>query len=211
MAGIQGGQAGRAEEPSALIVLLDGMIERVQRSPLMRRAPAQSTPEEQMALAALLADLVALRAVRAALDDLQPLKFEMLHTHWPELGTLLAAARRTGTKARGRESLPVPSGTPSETTPAEAETETDTAPPATPPPDEQTPPQPDLAHPLLEALTLHGRALNTTQLLNWLHERGIQAGREQVMHTLFRHEELFRRRGASYWTIAGADMANAAE
>ena len=64
---------------------------------------------------------------------------------------------------------------------------------------------PDLAHLLLEALTVQGRALNTTQMLAWLAERGTQATREQVTTTLFRHEELFRKRGAGHWVVAGQD------
>jgi hypothetical protein len=58
---------------------------------------------------------------------------------------------------------------------------------------------------LLEALTVQGRALNTTQMLAWLHERGAGATREDVMNTLFGHEELFKRRGAGHWVVAGRE------
>jgi hypothetical protein len=65
---------------------------------------------------------------------------------------------------------------------------------------------PDLAHLLLEALTVQGRALNTTQMLAWLSDRGTKATREEVTTTLFRHEELFRKRGPGHWVVAGQEV-----
>ena len=218
-----GTQTGRGEEPSALDILIDGLIERAQRSPLMRRTPAQCSPEEQLALAGILADLVALRTLRSSLERLPLLRLDMLTTHWPELGSLLAANRRSGSAARHRTRDGQPGGSgnnsffdtlPLDGSVAEPAT-SDVAPeptiPTDAPPSEPTRSEPatpsvaDLAHLLLEALTVQGKALNTTQMLTWLQERGNQASREEVMNTLFRHEELFRRRGTSQWVVASQE------
>lgn len=207
MAGTQQGQAARTDEPSALVLLIDGLIERVQRSPLMRRAPAQCSPEEQIALAGTLADLVTLRALRGEVARLPHLPLEQVTAHWPELGGLLSVSRRAARpKAREGGQSGAATGGLFDAVPTSAEAETpeveereEPAAPAT---------GPDLAHPILEALTVQGKALNTTQMLTWLHDRGIAATREEVMDALFRHEELFRRRGGSYWAVASQEAAD---
>jgi hypothetical protein len=198
------GQSGRSEEASALVLLLDSLIERVQRSPLMRRAPAQCSPEEQMALAALLADLVALRTLRISLERLPVLRLDQVSAHWPELGALLSASRRGGGKARPRDGALAGVATAALFDVSPPDIDPDQAPTEEPEPGEQATAAPttDLAHPILEALTVQGKALNTTQMLTWLHEHGIEANRGDVMDTLFRHEELFRRRGGSHWVVA---------
>jgi hypothetical protein len=208
----QGGQAG---EPPVLVLVLDGLIDRVQRSPLMRRAPSQCTPEEQRELASLLADLLALRQARAALESIPGPKAEQVQMYWPELGAMLTPPRRAGVGPRPkvRDAAGAPDGASlfESLQPAEPATTNDAAgqeSPAEPAPASSSGAEnsgPDLAHLLLEAMTVQGRALNTTQMLAWLAERGTQATREQVTTTLFRHEELFRKRGAGHWVIAGPD------
>ncbi len=215
MAVAQTSPGGQAGDPPVLVLVLDGLIDRVQRSPLMRRAPSQCTPEEQRELATLLADLLSLRQTRAALESVPGPKVEQVQAYWPELGAMLAPARRGGTAARPRtreaagsaegaslfESLqPAEPVAPNEDAAGESPTEPASAAAA----GAETS---DLAHLLLEALTVQGRALNTTQMLAWLAERGTQATREQVTTTLFRHEELFRKRGAGHWVIAGPDAS----
>jgi hypothetical protein len=222
MAGNQPNHLARGEEPSALVVLVDGVIERIGRSPLMRRPPAQCSPEEQLALAALLADLVRLRELRKAVETLPYLDLELVQAHWPDLGMQLVPARRTAqrTRAGTRETA----GTPDSeqggqvalfTTVAPENQETLPDPTDYPVPAETgaspapvEAPQaagPDLAHLLLEALTIQGRALNTTQMLAWLAERGTVVTREEVTNTLYRHEDLFKRRGSGHWVVTGAD------
>jgi hypothetical protein len=198
-----------------LVLVLDGLIDRVQRSPLMRRAPSQCTPEEQRELAGLLADLLALRQARTALESTPGPKAEQVRMYWPELGEMLTPPRRAGAgpRPKSRETAGASDGaslfeslqaveptTPDDSTPQESPAE-----PTPGPSGAAETSGPDLAHLLLEALTVQGRALNTTQMLAWLAERGTQATREQVTTTLFRHEELFRKRGAGHWVIAGPD------
>lgn len=226
MAGNQPNQAPRGDEPSALVVLVDGLIERVGRSPLMRRAPAQCSPEEQLALAGLLADLVSLREVREALETIPHPRLDLVQAHWPDVGAQLVPARRTAQRTRPgtRESSNATGSEPggqgalfAPTTPEESEALAE--PTDHPTPDETSVPPapvetpgnvgPDLAHLLLEALTIQGRALNTTQMLAWLAERGTLVTREEVTNTLYRHEDLFRRRGPGHWVVAGADTRQA--
>jgi hypothetical protein len=205
---------------------VDGLIERIGRSPLMRRAPAQCSPEEQLALAGILADLVGLRELREALETLPYLRVDLVQAHWPEVGSQILPARRGAqrTRAGGREA-----GTPSgaeqsgqvalfaATAPIDSEALPDaedhsTAAEAAVLVQLEEPagnPGPDLTHLLLEALTIQGRALNTTQMLAWLAERGTVVTREEVTNTLYRHEELFRRRGSGHWVVAGADARQA--
>lgn len=208
------GAVGRGEEPSALAIIVDGLIDRAQRSPLMRRPPAQCSPEEQAALAQILADLAALRALRSAVEALPMLRLDQVAVHWPDLGTLLVAARR------GAASRPKPRETPPEPSPADTVESAlvDNGPEPPPAAEEPVGPtvadapaaatpasQSDLAHLLLEALTVQGRALNTTQMLTWLEERGMKVARQDITDTLYRHEELFRRRGTSQWVVAGQE------
>jgi hypothetical protein len=226
MAAHQLNQAARGDEPSALAMLVDGLIERIGRSPLMRRAPAQCSVEEQLALAGLLADLVSLRELRKALETLPPLGLDLLQTHWPDVGAQLAPARRAAQRARAgaRESGSTPdveqggqvalfTTMPPEESEAPPESGEYPAPreASEPPAPVEAPSSvgPDLAHLLLEALTLQGRALNTTQMLAWLAERGTVVTREEVTNTLYRHEALFKRRGSGHWMVAGADSRQA--
>jgi hypothetical protein len=182
----------------------------------MRRAPAQCSAEEQVEQAALLGDLVQLRALRHSVENLAGPRQDLLVTYWPELAALLAPARRsTGGKPRSTAGQPAQTlgglydalapendGAPTNDQPSTPPIE-----PATPAPADETKPTtgPDLAHLLLEALTVQGRALNTTQMLAWLNERGTSASREDVMNTLFGHEELFKRRGPGHWLVAGRE------
>src|SRR5579859_4174187 len=92
----------RGGEPSVLVTVVDGLIDRAQRSPLMRRAPAQCTAEEQAMLAQVLADLAALRRLRASLEMQPPLRFDQVAAYWPELSGLLAPARRGAAANRAR-------------------------------------------------------------------------------------------------------------
>ncbi|MGH2347678.1 MAG: hypothetical protein ACRDG4_20820 [Chloroflexota bacterium] len=217
MAGSQVSQSGQTSEPPVLALLLDGLIDRVQRSPLMRRAPSQCTPEEQRDLSALLADLLTLRQVRAALETTPGPRLDQLQAYWPELGALLAPPRRGGSAARGRsrEAAGVADGMSLFEGIQGAEPDNASAVPTGSAAPDPSPAQeavvestgPDLAHLLLEALTVQGRALNTTQMLAWLAEKGTQATREEVTTTLFRHEELFRKRGAGHWVVAGQDAS----
>ncbi|HVC82901.1 MAG TPA: hypothetical protein VNL35_20640 [Chloroflexota bacterium] len=208
------GQSAAGSEPPVLVGLLDGLIDRVQRSPLMRRPPAQCTPEELQTLAALLSDLLSLRQTRSAIENLAGPRIDQVTTYWPELGALLAASRRAAPAARGRgreAGVPVadsgslfgaePMSDPNDNGQAAAQ-----ATPPTSPAKGGESGTPDLAHLLLEALTVQGRALNTTQMLAWLSERGTQATREEVTTTLFRHEELFRKRGAGHWVVASQEV-----
>jgi hypothetical protein len=222
MAGSQPNQAARGDEPSALVVLVDGLIEHIGRSPLMRRPPAQCSPEEQHVLAGILSDLVGLRELREALEALPHLRVDLVQAHWPEVGSQLVPVRRGAqrTRAGGREAG-APSGSEqsgqaalfASTAPVDSEAPLDTEDHPTAEED-PVPVQleestgnlgPDLAHLLLEALTIQGRALNTTQMLAWLAERGTVATREAVTNTLYGHEELFRRRGSGHWVVAGTD------
>lgn len=214
MAGSQASQAGQTGEPLVLALLVDGLIDRVQRSPLMRRAPSQCTPEEQRELAGMLADLLTLRQTRAALETAPGPRLDQLQAYWPELSALLAPPRRAGsTRGRSREAsgsadglslFEGMQGAEQGATPAESAGSAE--PEATPSSGPTTETAgPDLAHLLLEALTVQGRALNTTQMLAWLAEKGTKATREEVTTTLFRHEELFRKRGAGHWVVASQD------
>lgn len=200
--------AGRADDPSALVVIVDGLIDRAQRSPLMRRAPAQCSPEEQVALAQILADLSALRSMRSAVDALPALRVEQVGALWPELGTVLATRRAGRTKPR--EGGPAVEGGPGPDGTSQLDLLVETAPPQSEPAGDAEPAviptaTADLAHLLLEALTVQGRALNSTQMLGWLESRGVTVAREQVMDALYRHENLFRRRGASQWVVASQE------
>src|SRR5487761_680885 len=105
MAVSRDGQGAVGSEPSVLVALLDGLIDRAQRSPLMRRPPAQCTPEELQTLATLLSDLLSLRQTRSAIENLAGPRIDQVTTYWPELGTLLAAPRRVvpAARTRGRE------------------------------------------------------------------------------------------------------------
>ena len=213
MAVSQEGQSAAGSEPPVLVALLDGLIDRAQRSPLMRRPPAQCTPEELQTLATLLGDLLALRQTRSAIENLAGPRIDQVTTYWPELGTLLAGARRAtpAARARGREAgVPAEGGSLFEGGPAtdadgNGQAAAQATPPLSPAKAAETGSR-DLAHLLLEALTVQGRALNTTQMLAWLSERGTQATREEVTTTLFRHEELFRKRGAGHWVVAGQEV-----
>jgi len=205
MATTSSGGLDRGGEQSALLTLMDGLIERVQRMPLMRRAPAQCTPEEQAALAQVLVDLAALRRARVTLEALPSVRHDQVTAYWPELGAVLGPVRRSGARggARSRDAaveqepaalfdVPPPEPAPGEQTPAgdgEPVAEVQQA-------------QTELTPLLTEALAGQGRALNTTQILSWLEERGVKATREQITDTLFRHEELFRKRGTSQWVAA---------
>jgi hypothetical protein len=212
MATTSSGGSDRGGEGSALLTLVDGLIERAQRSPLMRRAPAQCTPEEQATLAQVLADLAALRRVRAALEALPPVRPDQIAAYWPELGSLFGPARRSGGAVRSRpreaaaesESASVLEAPPPEMAP-EPETPDQAPASSAAQPTESQEATPKLAPLLVEALSSQGRALNTTQMLGWLHERGVQATREQITDTLFRHEDMFRRRGTSLWVPAGRE------
>jgi hypothetical protein len=42
-------------------------------------------------------------------------------------------------------------------------------------------------------------------MLAWLHQQGATATREDVMNTLFGHEELFKKRGAGHWVMVGRE------
>jgi len=216
MAASQGGQSGLGSEPAVLVTLLDGLIDRALRSPLMRRPPAQCTPEEQQALATLLGDLLALRQARSTIEGSSGPRLDQVAAYWPELAALLGAPRRvtTGARTRGREASPATdsgnlfeSVTPADPElPAPAASQLAAPDPATPGIKAGDGGSPDLAHLLLEALTVQGRALNTTQMLAWLSERGTQATREEVTTALFRHEELFRKRGAGHWVVASQEV-----
>ncbi len=214
MAASRDGQSAVASEPPVLVTLLDGLIDRAQRSPLMRRPPAQCTPDELQALATLLSDLLSLRQSRSAIENLAGPRLDQITTYWPELAALLAASRRAAPAARtrGRD----PGGSSQEGGSLfegmqPAEPDGDGSGPAQPEPTivpakAADSGAPDLAHLLLEALTVQGRALNTTQMLAWLSDRGTKATREEVTTTLFRHEELFRKRGPGHWVVAGQEV-----
>jgi hypothetical protein len=217
MAITSSGGSDRGGDQSALLTLIDGLIERAQRVPVMRRMPAQCTPDEQATLAQVLADLAALRRVRAALETLPPLRHDQIAAYWPELAALLGPARRSGAagRARSREATaesetaslfdaPLPEQVPAEQVPEPEPAPEPRASTTNGEPAAQAA-RPDLAPHLFDALAGHGRALNTTQLLSWLDEHGVQATREQITDTLFRHEDLFRRRGASQWTAVARD------
>ncbi|MDB5076643.1 MAG: hypothetical protein JWO42_2822, partial [Chloroflexi bacterium] len=214
VAGTQAVSGSRGDEQSVIIALLDGLLDRMLRSPLMRRAPAQCTAEEQMAQAALLGDLAELRALRASTEALPALRHEQVAAYWPELAAQLAPSKRaSSTKTRQSAAQPAAptlgglydnlqaeaGSTPSEQDDPPAASAADVA------GDPGSTEGPDLSHLLLEALTVQGRALNTTQMLAWLHERGTIATRTDVMNTLFGHEELFRKRGGGHWVVAGRE------
>ena len=211
MASPQSSHTGRADESSAFVILVDGLIDRIQRSPLMRRAPAQCSAEEQIALAGLLSDLVTLRNSRSAVENIAGARMDMISAHWPELDAVLATARRSGAASRAAKVREVPSvGQGSLMDALAGEDSTDQVPAAeiTESSAAVTAPGqsgPDLAHLLLEALTIQGRALNSTQMLAWLADRGGTATRSEVQDTLFRHEELFRKRGTGHWVVASQE------
>jgi hypothetical protein len=196
-----------------LVALLDGLIDRLQRAPLMRKPPAQCTPEEQHALAALLSDLMTVRQTRISLENVPGPRLDQVAAYWPELAELLGGSRKapTTTRPRAREAAAGGSdrGNLFEGVPP-AEPEGGSSPPGRPAERAAAVKAtegagPDLAHLLLEALTVQGRALNTTQMLAWLAERGTQVTREEVTTTLFRHEELFRKRGPGHWVVASQE------
>jgi hypothetical protein len=216
VAGSQTTTGSRGDEQSVFIALLDGLLDRMSRSPLMRRAPAQCSPEEQVAQAALLGDLVTLRSLRAAVEALPAPPQEQVALYWPELASLLAPVKRTAS-SRSRQAA-VPAAAPTlgglydnleAATTSEGQDEAQATPASDAAADETGEPAsssgPDLSHLLLEALTVQGRALNTTQMLAWLHERGTMATRTDVMNTLFGHEELFRKRSGGHWVVAGRE------
>lgn len=203
---------GRAETEELLLtaVLLDGLIDRIQRAPLMRRPPVQCSPEEQVELARILADLAVLRQARAGSGTLPPVRLSLCSAYWPELAALLVPPRSGGPgRAKAREIVPerdapslfdVEAASPADTAPVEP----------IPAPVDDSRPAPatgvEITELLVQALTETGRALNTTQMLAWLDTHGVKMTRETVIDTLFRHEDRFRRRGNSQWTVAGQEQ-----
>ena len=218
MAGTQVSPVSRGGGPSALLVLLDGLVDRMLRSPLMRRAPVQCEPEEQAAQAALLADIVNVRSLRATAESLPLLPYEAIAEHWPDLAAILAPVRRSSA-AKPRQA------TTSRSAPAlgglydglEIEQQEDgqqlgqdTAQDA-PGADvagmdhEQSGRTEELVQHLKEALVALEKPQNTTQMLAWLHQRGESATREDVMNALFGREDVFRKRGAGQWILVGRE------
>jgi hypothetical protein len=222
MAGSQGVPGTRGSGQSALLILVDGLIDRMLRSPLMRRAPAQCAPEEQEAQAALLGDIVAVRGMRQAVEALPHIEPDQVAEYWPELAALLAPARR-GTTSRtrtGGSARPAPAlgglydALPSDTGDGPGGTDDDTTteieePPVGPLPALSGGERPDLAPLLQTALQGSEKPLNTTQMLTWLHQRGSEATREDVMNALLGHEDLFKKRGAGQWMVSGREPATA--
>jgi hypothetical protein len=209
------GGAADAEGQLLVTMLLDGLIDRMQRLPLMRRPPAHCSPEEQVELARLLADLAGLRQARAEAGALPPVRMSVCATYWPELAALLAPPRGSRSAAKAKEVVAeretpslfdVGPAVPDDAAAAEPEpSSVDEGSPESPP----SPPASsgaELTGLLVQALSETGRALNTTQMLSWLDAHGIKTTREVVIDTLFRHEDRFRRRGNSQWTVVGQEQ-----
>jgi hypothetical protein len=214
MAGTQISTVGRGGGPSALLALLDGLVDRMLKSPLMRRAPFQCGPEEQAAQAALLIDIVNVRSLRAAAEALPTLSQDVVAEHWPDLAAILAPARRPASAkvrppgaARPATSLgglydsldAEPQEDGQDATPEALTTDTAGS------DNEHSLRSEELVGLLREELQASEKAQNTTQMLAWLHERGESATREEVMNALFAREDIFRKRGAGQWTLVGRE------
>ena len=218
MAGTQVTPLRRGEGPSALLALLDGLIDRMLRSPLMRRAPVQCGPEEQAAQAALLADLVTVRSLRATAESLPALPYEVLAEYWPDLAAALAPSRRPlvakPRPASSTRSAPA-LGSLYDVIDADQQDEghhavQDSAMEVSAVAADGQRAEPDgrseaLVQLLKEALQTLEKPQNTTQMLAWLHQRGEDATREDVMNALFSREDVFRKRGAGQWVLVGRE------
>jgi len=218
MAGTQVTPPRRGEGPSALLALLDGLIDRMLRSPLMRRAPVQCGPEEQAAQAALLVDLVTVRSLRSTAESLPALPYEVLAEHWPDLAATLAPSRRSMVAkprlAPTTRSAPALGGL-YDVLEVDQQEEghhagQDSAPDVSAVAgdgqhDEQDGRSEALVQLLKEALQALDKPQNTTQMLAWLHQRGEDATREDVMNALFAREDVFRKRGAGQWVLVGRE------
>ncbi len=219
MAGTQISVPVRGGGSSALLALLDGLVDRMLRSPLMRRAPVQCGPEEQAAQAALLVDIVNARALRAAAESLPALPFEVVAEHWPDLAAALGPARRSqAAKARpattGKsspslgglyDSLDADQQDDGHATDREATQDLPVAGSVGTEADASSRSE-ALVQLLKEALSTQEKPQNTTQMLAWLHQRGESANREDVMNALFLREDLFRKRGAGQWALVGREQ-----
>jgi hypothetical protein len=221
MAGTQVAASNRAGGQSALIAILDGLIERMMRSPLMRRAPAQCGPDEQAALSALLVDVVSARSLRSAAEMLPALPYEVLAEHWPELIVLLSPSAKRVVPVKPRpvaparsaqslgglyDALPSDPQEDGEQPDQDSSTGVSTAVDIGGLEHEQPRRTGNLAELLKEALVALDKPLNTTQMLSWLHQRGESATREDVMNALFAREDLFRKRGAGQWILVGREV-----
>lgn len=210
--------ASRAGGQSALLAILDGLIDRMLKSPLMRRAPVQCGPEEQAAQASLLIDVVNVRALRSAAESLPTLSSEAMAEHWPEMAALLSPVRRSpALKPRQATAMhPAPTlGGLYDTLAPEGDVDGDRV-------DHdvildaqaaelggldrgRSGLAEDLTQLLKGALLAQGKPMNTTQMLTWLHQHGATATRENVMNALFAREDLFRKRGAGQWILVGRE------
>src|SRR6476660_4072787 len=82
--------AGGAPGEGVLHLIMVGLIARLENSPLMRRAPAQCSPEEQRRLIGMLSGLAELRATESALGSVPGVDTALVEEVWPELAALVA-------------------------------------------------------------------------------------------------------------------------
>ena len=124
---------GKGDARASAAVTSDGVLHqvvtslmaRLEGSPLMRRAPVQSSPVEQEQLIAQLSALADLRVCNATLDGVPDMDLQAVEEVWPELAALLAPpVNRNGRRPAGAQ------GSTSATTPANGQQQPPAAQPA---------------------------------------------------------------------------------
>lgn len=95
-------RSGEASE-GALALMVAGLIGRIEGSELMRRSPAQCTPEEQTRLVHALTALTGLRQSQQSLPALTDVDMAVVEEVWPELAALLSSS---GGRSARRASAP---------------------------------------------------------------------------------------------------------
>lgn len=89
-------QTGAGE--GALALMVAGLIGRIEGSELMRRSPAQCTPQEQTRLVHALTSLAGLRQSEQSLPALTDVDMAVVEEVWPELAALLAPSGGRSTR-----------------------------------------------------------------------------------------------------------------
>jgi len=190
---------GGGDDDDLLQGIVAGLIARLRDQPLMGRAPAGCSPEEQERLIELLRGLSDLRASLAALGPIPIVSRALAEEVWPELAAALGVATpapRGGAQGGAAAAQPPPM-------------RQDQPPPTTPDvafsPAEATPTGPgrrDLREQVRVVLHTDNRPWSGARIASRLQEADPLATREEVYNTLHRHSDLFRRTGHGWELIS---------
>ena len=200
-----------------LDLIVEGLLARVEASTLMRKPPAQCTPEEQAELIELLSSLAALRATQAALAAVPGIAPALVDRVWPELAGVLAGGppgrggRRAGGAASGTLPASIPPALPADVVDVEApDAGVAFAGAPAPPGDGHTPGEGalsaaegrspmgayrDLGEAVLHVLRTDRRPWSASRIAARLQEADPLTPRKDVYDTLWHHPDLFRRTG----------------